>query len=147
MKLFLDTNILIDYFAKRSPYYEDALRLSAAQIMGDVELWASTQSFSDVEYVLHKAIPLPDLRSAFKKSLGFLNILGTAPADLSEGIGNEWPELEDCYIACAAERLHADFIITRDRNGFMQSKIPALSPREWLDRMEGAGIVYDVIDF
>lgn len=146
MKLFLDTNILIDYFARRSPYYEDALRLSAAQIMGDVELWASTQSFPGVEYVLRKAVPLPSLRNAFKSSFEFLNVLGTVPADLSEGIGGGWPELEDCYIACAAARLHADFIITRDQNGFTQSKVPALSPREWLDRMEDAGIVYDVID-
>ena len=38
MKLFLDTNVLIDYFVQRQPFFESIRKLRIAQIFGDVEL-------------------------------------------------------------------------------------------------------------
>ena len=63
MRLFLDTNVLIDYYARREPFYDDALKLRIAAFFGDVDLWVCTQSFVDAEYILRKAVPITELRS------------------------------------------------------------------------------------
>ncbi len=147
MKLFLDTNVLIDYFVQRQPFFESIRKLRIAQIFGDVELWASIQSFPDIEYVLRKTIPVSDLRIMFKKCLAFVNIAAPAVADLAEGASSSCPDLEDFIIYACARRVKADYVITRDKAGFRSSSIDALSPAEWLALMESKGIVYDEIDF
>lgn len=50
MKLFLDTNALIDLVARREPYVSDVGKLCIAAYFGDVQLWASTQSYADAYY-------------------------------------------------------------------------------------------------
>lgn len=55
MKLFLDTNALIDLVARREPYVSDVGKLCIAAYFGDVQLWASTQSYADAYYVLRRA--------------------------------------------------------------------------------------------
>ena len=54
-----------------------------------------------------------------------------------------WDDFEDCLIALAAERVGADYLITRDAKGFARSTVPAVSPDAWLDIMrEEHGLDY-----
>ena len=43
MRLFLDTNVLIDLYQERHPYYEDVKKLQIMEEFGDAELWASAK--------------------------------------------------------------------------------------------------------
>lgn len=140
MKLLLDTNVLVDYYARRMLFWEDTLKLRIAEHFGDVELWVSAQSFSDIEYILRKAIPIGELREMFAESAQFLKICGVSTADVHEAFQSGWPDLEDCLIACAAKRVKADYLITRDKKGFSRSTVPVMSPREfisWFQRSHG----------
>ena len=69
MKLLLDTNVLVDYYAQREPFARDANLLQVAQIFDDVELWACPHSFPDIAYILHRAIPATRLRKMVLESL------------------------------------------------------------------------------
>ncbi|NHM16069.1 hypothetical protein GMI69_05250 [Eggerthellaceae bacterium zg-887] len=44
MKLFLDTNALLDYYVRREPYFESLVAIRIAQVFGDVELWAEMEA-------------------------------------------------------------------------------------------------------
>lgn len=147
MKLFLDTNVLIDYYAKREPFFEPMKKLRIAQVFGDVELWASIQSFSDIEYILRRAIPIEQLRKMIAESLSFINIAASTASDLAEGVASSWPDLEDFLIATNAKHIKADYLITRDKKGFSNSQVQVMSPTEWLALMESKGIIYSEVDF
>lgn len=146
MKLFLDTNILIDYYAQRDPFFHYSKLLCIASFFDDVELWASTQSFVDVEYILRKAIPAQTLRKMMASSLENLHTTSPTSKDLSEGLSAQWPDLEDFLIARCAENEGANYLITRDTKGFEKSAIPALTPEQFFTVMETEyGITYDEI--
>lgn len=146
MRLLLDTNILIDYYARRAPFANDAVKLRCASYFGDVELWACSQSLADVEYVLRRAIPPNTPRSMMLESLDFLNIASPTAADMRDALASDWPDLEDFLVARAAQRVQADFVITRDERGFAQAKTPVLSPAAFLSMMkERFGVEYDDI--
>lgn len=146
MKLLLDTNVLLDYYAKREPFFEDTLQLRMAALFGDVELWASTQSFTDIEYILRGSAPLSEIRTAIKHSLELMSICSPSPSDLEPGLDSSWPDLEDYLISKSAERIKADFIITRDEKGFGRSNIEAISPSDFLNLLsEEYGITYEKI--
>lgn len=51
MKLFLDTNALLDYYTQRQPFFEDMKKLRIAQYCGDVEFWASIPALSAKEWL------------------------------------------------------------------------------------------------
>lgn len=144
MRVFLDTNILVDFYARREPFFQNATLLWIASYFKDVELWAFAQSFVDVEYILRRAIPVQTLRGMMAKSLDHLRISSPEPNDLADGLSSGWPDLEDFLIARCAQNEGADCLITRDAKGFEKSKVPALTPEQFFKMMEKEyGVVYD----
>lgn len=148
MKVLLDTNILIDYWCRRQPFFNDAVKLRVAEFFNDIELWSSGQTFTDAEYILSRIGCSFEVRTILRESLRFLNIAMPVVTDLEEGLTADWEDLEDFLIAKCAERIKADYILTRDKTGFIQSKIPVLEPKEFLLLLKDKyDCEYDVVDF
>lgn len=51
MRLFADTNILVDFVCRREPFASDAKRLFAHGYIGDFELQTSALSFVNAMYI------------------------------------------------------------------------------------------------
>lgn len=146
MRLLIDTNVLLDYYGRRAPFFEDAKRLRVAALFGDVELWVAAQSFTGAERVLRRFAPTEVLRAMMGESLAFLSIASSSAADVEEGIRSGWPDLEDFLVARCAERARADFLLTRDEKGFARSAVPVLSPAGFFEMLErDHGIAYDEV--
>lgn len=147
MKLLLDTNILIDFYAHREPFFNEAEKLFFLGYANEVELWASVLSFADTEYILSGRIPKDQLRSMMKDSLEILKPCAPSATALIDGLESDWSDLEDFLIANCAERVDADLIITRDRRGFVHSRLPTCTPAgffEWIE--ENHNIIYEIVD-
>lgn len=132
MKLFLDTNILIDKLANRQPFVEDVKELCVAKFFGDVELLVSVQSYLDALFVMHKYASQVALRQSCIESYKFFNVVDMEKANLLLGLESDWPDVEDFVIARTAEVVGADFLITRDVDGFKDSKVQAVSPKSFI---------------
>ena len=146
MKLLLDTNVLVDYFAQRAPFARDVNRLNVAKVLGDVELWACPHSFPDISYILRRALPQPELQQIMRASLETIKVCTVTHEDVAASLAAGWDNAEDALVSRCADRLKADYLITRDQGGFSRAKVPVLSPRAWLQMMRDEhGIVYDEI--
>jgi len=147
MRVMLDTNVLIDYFTKREPYYQDAFKLRVMQEFGDVELWASVQSFSDIAYVLRGDTDSNKLQQAFLSSLSFLHVCSLDQEDLKSACRAAWEDFEDCLIEQCTKKLKAEYILARDASGFARSSATVLRPHEFFDHISSRyGLYYDTID-
>jgi predicted nucleic acid-binding protein len=143
MDLLLDTNVMIDYFAAREPYYEQMKQLKAMAYFGEVKLWGSSNSFTDVFYVMNKANDTKTVQKAFLASKDYLSICSVNGEDVYQTCEQGWADFEDCLVAVCADKIKADFIITRDISGFKLSKIPSLTPGDFLEMIrEKRGISY-----
>lgn len=148
MKLFLDTNIFIDYITKREEHYKPALILMLMQEIGDAELWLSSESFTDTFYACLKVIGKEKLQNCFLACLDFINVCGVDQSDIRLAAERKWPDFEDCIINICAEKVKADYLITRNVNDFKQSKLPVYTSSGFLKMLErDYGIVYDLSDF
>lgn len=148
MKLLLDTNILVDLVACREPYAQAARKLCIASAFGDVQLWASTQSFADAFYILRRNAPDTDVKRALLATLEFLVPCGTYAADLEPALKSDWPDVEDYLIAASSKHIKADCFITRDTELVRRSPIEALDAEAFLRRLEEEqGFSYDDIAF
>ena len=148
MRLFLDTNVLIDLYQERHPYYEDMKKLQIMEEFGDAELWASAKSFTDIYYIMRKECVGADILRGFDASFEFLRICSIDGEDVKSAVRLEWIDFEDCVIEMAARKVKADFLLTRDAAGFAQSKIPVKRPEAFLDWVERErGLLYGDIDW
>ena len=147
MRLFLDTNILIDFYAQRAPFTSLVCKLIAMEMFGDAELWVSAKSFTDIFYVMSKHKESHLIQEAFRESFRWLQICSIDTQDIAEATKRQWHDFEDCLVALGAEKVKADYLITRDKTGFAHSVVKVLSPQEFLDYCENElDLVYDVVD-
>ncbi|MEG0477684.1 MAG: PIN domain-containing protein [Raoultibacter sp.] len=148
MNLLLDTNILIDYLGRKDPYYADAKKLFVMQVFGDADLWVCAQSFTDAFYVLQKYVTSEQLQAAFEKILERINVCSLGENDIRSAAAARWPDFEDCLIAVCAQKIKADYIVTRDEKGFSASVVPAIRPADLVSQQQASkGFAYDEIDF
>ena len=131
MNLLLDTNVLIDYLGRKEPFFLSAQKVVIAGFFGDARLWVPSQSVVDAFYVLSRYVDSARLQAAILKALTVIEPVDLTGASLERAARLGWDDLEDCLIALAAERVGADYLITRDAKGF------ARSPARRCPRMRG----------
>lgn len=135
MNLLLDTNVLIDYLGRKEPFFPSAQKVVIAGFFGDARRWTPSQSVVDAFYVLSRYVDSARLQAAIRKALTVIEPVDLTGASLGRSVRLGWDDLEDCLIALAAERVGADYLITRDAKGFARSTVPAVSPDAWLNIM------------
>ena len=146
MRVLLDTCVLLDIIARRMPF-EESIKLLMPHSFGDLELWVSAKSYTDIFYVMKKREESAEIQRAFRKSYEQFNICSVDKEALERAAGLAWPDFEDCLISVCAEKIGADAIITRDEKGFAQSSVGACSPADVLKLLQDHGIQYEEIDF
>ncbi|KIR03978.1 hypothetical protein P261_02793 [Lachnospiraceae bacterium TWA4] len=58
-----------------------------------------------------------------------------SPLDLSKAATLKWTDFEDAVQSVLAEKIKADFIVTRNIRDFKKSKVMALTPSECIARI------------
>ena len=144
MKLFLDTNALIDLAARREPFASDVKKLCIASYFGDVQLLISTQSNAEADNDFGRSAPTSEVKGAL--ALEFFLVVGTFAADLKPALESDWDDVEDYLIAHSARRADAQFFITRDKALAEKCPVPAMTAAEFLHYLEREkGLVYDEV--
>lgn len=148
MRVLLDTNVLIDFFGRRPLFYNEAAQLKAAAFFGDIEVWATANSLTDVFYVLHKNHDSLTIQEAFLSSRDTLHICSVTSEDIYTTAERKWPDFEDCLIDVCARSVRADYLLSRDREGFAHAETNTISPEDFLILLrEQTGISYaEIID-
>ena len=131
MKVFVDTNVLLDVLAKREPFYEDAARIWSLAERGRIEAQISVISFNNVYYVVRRGAD----RQAAEKALRLMrNVFMPVPLNaqvLSQAIDAGFSDFEDAIQFHSAVYAEAGCLITRDADHFPATAFPVLSPAEF----------------
>lgn len=61
-------------------------------------------------------------------------------------VAARWADFEDCLVARCAEKIKADYIITRNVKDFRDSAVEAITPEELFARLAREGKTYEVVD-
>lgn len=98
MRILLDTNVLIDMYARRQPFEKDAARLVIMSVLGDAELWATSNSFTDVFFVLRKTFNSREVQDMIERSLEWINVCSVNSDDIKRALSCRWSDFEDCIV-------------------------------------------------
>ena len=132
MKVFVDTNVLIDVLAQREPFYADSARLWTLAEQGRIEAFISVISFNNIYYVVRK---LRTRRVADRMMVLLRDTFTPIPLDkqiLDQAIDAGLRDLEDAIQYFSAVRAQVACIVSRDAKAFPASDPPVLTPQELL---------------
>ncbi len=131
-RLMIDTNILLDTLDSRRPESQ-----AAREVIDRCNGWgefgmACALSLKDVYYISKKARNETWARSAVGKLMGLV-VVAPVDGEVCDGaLRSNEPDFEDGIIRACAELNGADFIITRDKDAFANSKIRSVTASEYL---------------
>ncbi len=90
MKIFLDTNVLIDFLAERQPFYFAAASLFDYAKSGELSLVFSSLSVANSFYILRKFYSSQDLSKAFIDLRSYVEICGISSSDVFKALSANW---------------------------------------------------------
>ncbi|MCL2487115.1 MAG: PIN domain-containing protein [Oscillospiraceae bacterium] len=137
MKWLLDTNIVVDVLSKRNGY-EDSFRLLQYCEADQAAGFISATTVTDVVYILRKYIPPETVRDAIKTLLTILDVADVLKSDISAAFLSGMADLEDAVQASCANRIRADYIVTRDIRDFKNGVVPAILPEDMITIMKNS---------
>ena len=132
MKVFLDTNVLLDVLGARKPHSERASLIWSGVERGAHEGYISAVSFNNVYYVMRRAA---GRKVAYKAMTLLRDAFHIVPLDeqtIHRAIDADYPDFEDAIQFFSAVRAGADCIITRNVQDFPDETVPAITPKAFL---------------
>lgn len=147
MDLMLDTNIVLDHVDRREPFYEMSRKVCLLGVAEEANTYVSVNTIADIFTLLREDYGSQAAQDMIERNLSFLQFVGITPEDAREALKARWSDFEDCLVARCAEKIQADYIVTRNAKDFQASSVEAVTPEELFEKLESQGIVYEVVDW
>ncbi len=132
MKVFLDTNVLIDFVCQRGEFAEPATCLITLGYLGKVHLQTSALSYVTAMFVANK-YKYEKADEALLFVSGFTEILDLQASTVVEMLTAGWKDYEDATQNESAIKANADCIVTRNKKDFQDSTLPIYTIDELMD--------------
>ncbi len=136
MKVLIDTNVIIDYLADRTPFADHAEQLLALCESGKVTGLVTANAITDIHYVVRKVAGKEKALEAIRTLCSILDITDVGKVDILNAMELEMPDYEDALAAQCAKRIKANCIIARDIFDYVNSPVPAKEPAAFLSQFK-----------
>ena len=134
MKLLIDTNVILDILLKREPFFADSYQAIRMAIDNNDECCISVTAATDIFYILRKALQSAEQAKEYLGSLAQLaEFTDVLAVDALEALSSDVADYEDAVVEAVADRIGADYILTRNIKDYAYSKVPAVTPTELLN--------------
>lgn len=135
MVLLIDTNVILDVLANRTDFVKDSSMVWKLCETERAKGYVSALTFANVVYILRKELDPEKIGEVYRKLRLIFEFTDLSVSDLTWAAEMNWKDFEDAVQSAAAERIHADYIITRNVRDFSESKVMVFTPSELLERI------------
>jgi predicted nucleic acid-binding protein len=131
-KVFIDTNIVLDFALKREPFTTSARTVFDRIVKKEIAGYISTASITDMFYILRKSQGREKSLEFLKDLVKTIHLLIVSKEIIEDALYSEFKDFEDAVQYHTALTHAMDVIITRDTKDFINSDIPVCDPAEFL---------------
>lgn len=135
MKILIDTNVLLDVLCARPEFVEASSTVWKLCETEQLEGYISALSVPNIVYILRKELDPQKTAQLISRITMIFKIVDLRERDLKAAADMYTYDFEDAVQMCQAVRIKAEHIITRNIRDFKNSKVTALKPAEFLDRI------------
>src|SRR6185295_14345069 len=115
MRIFIDTDIILDLLLAREPFFSAATHLFSLAQDGEIEGFVSPLIFSNLFYVLRKALSGPEAVAALRKLRLVTHVIPVDEEMIDLALASSFTDFEDAIQYYAAQAQNLDAIVTRNK--------------------------------
>lgn len=129
MKLFLDTNVLIDFILERPLFYQPAAMIISCAAERKIKVCVSALSVVTANFICVERCKMP--LNVYRRKMDFLrNVIEISSIDSSDiynSYDSNWKDFEDGVQYFSAIRAEVDYLVTRNIKDFEESDTKVIS--------------------
>jgi predicted nucleic acid-binding protein len=125
MRLFLDTDILLDVLLRRDPHFEDSAAVLDWAEAHPGHSAVSWHGMANLHYLSKNGA-----EGFIEELLGFVEVPRTGTEHLLKALSLRFSDLEDAMQVAAALLFQAQVLVTRNLDDYRSSPVKALPPKE-----------------
>lgn len=132
-RVFLDTDVIIDFLIDRQPHSDTASRLFDLAEKKKVNLCTSSLCINNIHYIIRKFFSEKKSRSIIEELLVIIEIASVSKEEITKALKSNFKDFEDAIqheVAIKDASVRA--IITRNGKDFKRSRISVLSPEAFI---------------
>ncbi|MCW9708203.1 PIN domain-containing protein [Fodinibius salsisoli] len=132
MKVLFDTNVLLDVFLERRPFFESSSQVLGLTEKGKIEGWIGGTTVTTIYYLLNKALSREKAEKHIKSVLKIFYVSNINRVVLEDALTSGFKDYQDAVLYQSAIHANLDAILTRNQRDFKSSDLPVYSPGEFL---------------
>ncbi|MEM1407674.1 MAG: PIN domain-containing protein [Bacteroidota bacterium] len=125
-KLFVDSDVIIDFFTDRKPHLNPASELFDLNEQSKVELYVSAVSISNIYYIIRRYLGHKKSLEVIEDLTNILEIIGTNKSEIIQALKNDFKDSIQYSTALTVKGIEA--IIPGNVKDFRNSKIAVMTP-------------------
>jgi predicted nucleic acid-binding protein len=134
MKLFIDTDVILDVLLERQEFLPHSREILARAERNRIRGYTSTLILANCYYILSSGGQGRMAAAAISRLRSILEVLPFTDREIGESLNSSFRDFEDGVQFFIALNNGLDMIITRNTSDFRDSSIAVLSPAEFLAR-------------
>ncbi len=132
MRVFLDTNILLDVLLDREAFVDDSGSVILRCEAHGIGMFIAWHGLATACYLLKRGRTEADAIAEVDKILAWARVADATDAQVRQARSLGFNDFEDALQAASAEAFAADWIATRNPQDFSQSTVPAIMPADFV---------------
>jgi len=132
-KIFIDTDVILDFFFDRKPFSDDATQLFMLCEKKIVTGFVTPVILSNVYYLLIKTAKHEKVIEKLKLLINLVEIATINKATILEALNSEFKDFEDALQNYSAQHdKDIQVIVTRNVKDFKESRLSVMTPETYL---------------
>ena len=133
MRVFLDTNVILDLILRRVGYDDAALIMQKSE-NGEYSLFTSSLSMVNIAYILRKYYRGESLYHLLEELGDIIDVITVSSEAYHKALQSRALDFEDAIQLFSAIESDMDCIVTRNAQDFIFDKLPIYTPFDFLNR-------------
>ncbi len=135
-KIFLDTNIVIDFLSEREKFYQPSAKIMTLADKKKIKIFTSPISIASTYYILSK---YETAKLALEKIRKFKVLCSISKMDdevIEKSLNSDFKDFEDALQYFCALASNCELIVTRNERDYKNPLIPVMNAESYLQTLK-----------
>lgn len=132
-RIFIDSDVVIDFFTDREPYANSASEIFELSEQGIIKLYLSAISINNIYYIVRRFLGHKKTLKVIEQLIELTEIIGTTKKEIIQSLKNDFSDYEDSIQYSSALTIkNLDLILTRNTKDYKNSSIAVMTPLNFI---------------
>lgn len=131
-KVFVDTDIILDLLSQREPFYSHSAYLFSDADNNKIQIFVSSLSFSNLNYLLSKQYNSIQARKILLKFKTLVTVLAVSDKVVELALSSDFKDFEDGLQYFTAIENNLKILLTRNLKDYKTAEIAILTAAQFL---------------